>query len=455
MSKTATAVGGKGTLVPMNEEADALAGGKSEASPSLAGQLRAIFMTPLPLKVLLLAVPVAIFAGRFELGDTVIFSACFLGLIPLAALLGDFTEDLALRSNDVVGALINVTFGNATELIISICALRAGMYQLIKLSLIGSIMGNMLLVLGSAFVVGGLRRKSLEFNCNAVNTYGPLLLLSMMSFVIPSAYSTGVLNSPAATREETHVVLSVSRQLAVIMCLTYVAYLVFQLVTHKEMFDGSAETEDGEKPVSLALNHSFVRFANYGAAGGDGTTPRRSPSAAALPAATSHGGDDDDEAEEPQFSLAVALGGMLVVSVLISILSDTLVDSLKGAAAAMSLPDEFIGIILVPIVGNAAEHASSIVMAAKGKMDIAVGVALGSSIQIGMFVMPVLVVVAWIINLPLDMNFHPYIVAVLLVSVLVANNITSDGKSNWLEGAMLIAAYLMIAIIFINGSVLI
>lgn len=369
----------------------------TEKEHVLGEMILKLFTDKWQLKVLLLGVPLAVGSKALGLAPGLSFLAAFCGLIPLAALLGDFTEDLAKRSNDVIGALINVTFGNATELIISIMALRYGMLDVIKLSLIGSVLGNMLLVLGSAFVLGGYYTHDMTFNSDAVNTYGPLLTLSMLSFAIPSLYTA----MHGETKRDVETSLIISREIALLMCFTYCCYLVFQLYTHKQLFDSSEE---------------------------------------------------DEEEEETEFSWAFGILGMAVVSILISILSDILVETLQHAAIQWHLPKQFIGIILVPIVGNAAEHSSAIVFATKNRLDISVGVALGSAIQIAMFVMPVLVVVGWIMGIPLDLNFHPFLTGAAVLSVLVAINVTSDGKTNWLEGVMLLVAYLMVAIVFIHGT---
>lgn len=388
-------------------------GGGEEPNYSVGHMFHLVFAEKWQLKLLLIAVPIALLGDGMGVSTDILFFASFLGLVPLAGLLGDFTEDLALRSNDVIGALINVTFGNATELIISIMALRAGMLDVIKLSLIGSVLGNMLLVLGTAFVVGGLKHKDMTFNTHAVNTYGPLLQLTLLGFVIPSVYwsAHGALGGK---KHDSEVVLAVSRQVAVVMAAAYCAYLYFQLFTHKHLFDAVTPKKIAGEPVE----------------------------------------DDDDEEEEvPVFTFVFALVGLAIVSVLISVLSDILVATLQDAAVKWHIPEQFIGIILVPIVGNAAEHASAIFMAAKNKLDISVGVALGSSIQIALFVIPVLVISGWFVGVPLNMNFHPFLTATTVMSVLVVNNVVGDGETNWLEGFMLICAYVMVALVFLNGTI--
>jgi Ca2+:H+ antiporter len=405
--------------------AKAGAGSDEEREYTFPGQVKTALSTLWQIKVLLAVVPLVFVSSS----DGVLFACSFLGLIPLAALLGDFTEDICKRSNEVVGALINVTFGNATELIISFVALRAGMFDLIKFSLIGSVLGNMLLVLGTGLFLGGLKRKVLSFSVQASNTYIPLLMLSVMSFLIPSGYGiavahgavdkkTGGLATAAPLDGASDSVLIVSRHIAVVTAIIYLCYLWFQLVTHKDMFD--------EKCCSRTCSADDV----------DGLL------------------EDDDEDETPDFTLGFALGGLAVASIFISYLSEVLVGSVEGFAREYNVPSQFIGLILVPIVGNAAEHATAVIMAQRGRLDVAVGVALGSSIQIALFVMPVLVLGGWVFGLGLDMNFHPYPTALLMVCVLVVSQVIGDGKSNWLEGVMLVGAYIMVGLTVLNGEIL-
>lgn len=403
------------------EKSDTLAMSDEEREYTLVGQCKTALFSLWQVKMLLVFVPFA-FVAR---GDGMLFTFSFLGLIPLAALLGDFTEDICKRSNEVVGALVNVTFGNATELIISFMALRAGMFQLIKFSLIGSVLGNMLLVLGTGLFLGGLRRKVLSFSQQASNTYIPLLMLSVMSFLIPSGYGIAIANSKArqvGTSDDN--VLAVSRHIAVITAFIYICYLWFQLVTHKEMFnEGGSTNSSADQMISKGDEEEEVDV-------------------------------DDDDDDVPEFTLTFSLVGLAVASILISYLSDVLVGSVEGFAHQYNVPSQFIGLILVPIVGNAAEHATAVIMAQRGRLDVAVGVALGSSIQIALFVMPVLVLGGWVFGLGLDMNFHPYPTALLMVCVLVVAQVVGDGKSNWLEGVMLVGAYVMVAITVLNGDVM-
>lgn len=392
------------------------------------GQMKSALLPLWQIKLLLVFVPLAIVGKLGGVGDGPLFVFSFFALIPLAALLGDFTEDICKRSNEVIGALVNVTFGNATELIISFMALRARLFDLIKYALIGSVLGNMLLVLGTGLFLGGIRRKMLCFNVTASNTYIPLLMLSVMSFLIPSGFGiTLERRTPAQQIAADAAVLSVSRAIAIVTALVYLAYLWFQLVTHKDVFDDDTSDSTGSTSVNSDADQELKGNSDS---------------------------IDEEESDAPEFTLFFALGGLAFVSVLISYISDVLVDSVQGAALEYNIPSPFIGLILVPIVGNAAEHATAVIMAQKGRLDVAIGVALGSSIQIALFVMPVLVIGGWFAGLPLDMNFHPFATAMLLVCVLVASQVVADGKSNWLEGVMLVGAYVMVAIATFHGNVM-
>eukprot|EP00760_Papus_ankaliazontas_P007869 PhM_4_TR13571/c0_g1_i1/m.80123/K07300/chaA, CAX; Ca2+:H+ antiporter len=359
--------------------------------PSVPMQLFNLVMDS-KLNALLLLLPFAMFSEWFSWGDGMVFATNFLVLIPLAAMLGTLTEDLALHSNPSIAALINVTFGNATEMIISIVALRAGAFDVIRYSLMGSVLGNMLLVLGCSFIAAGVKFSSSEYNLHAVNTYGSVLLLSSMSFVIPSTFQ--IMNG-------TDGLLALSRELAVCSIFMYAAFLSFQLVTHKHVFD-----------------------------------------------------DDDNEGEEeeeyPQFSFVFGVVLMGIVGTIISVCSDYLVESIDGTVHSWSLSRHFIGVILIPIVGNAAEHVAAITQAYKGNLDISFGIAIGSSIQIACFVVPFTVLTAWACGLPLTMNFHPFATCIVFCSVVVLNTLTTTGRCHWLNGVMLLLAYVMLSLAYLH-----
>uniref|UniRef100_A0A7S1NWA3 Sodium/calcium exchanger membrane region domain-containing protein n=1 Tax=Eutreptiella gymnastica TaxID=73025 RepID=A0A7S1NWA3_9EUGL len=318
-------------------------------------------------------------------------------------LLGDFTEDLAIRSNESLGALLNATFGNATEVIVSIFALKSGMYEVIKNSLVGSVLGNLLLVLGCAMLASGLRASSINsgvsHNASVAHMYSHLLLMSCFGITIPTIYSIA---APSGSKKGLSVeaTLSVSREIAVVMIVMYVLFMIFQLGTHKELFD---DCDDAA-------------------------------------------GDEDEEAgEEPQYTMTFALSGLAIATILIAIMSECLVDTLEVASKECGLTQGFVSVILLPIVGNAAEHSTAVWMAVKGKMDIAMGVAVGSSLQIALFAVPTLVLISWGMGKHLDLVFEPFLLTSLWMSVLIGAELLRRGQSNWIKGAMLLALYIMIA----------
>eukprot|EP01012_Entosiphon_sulcatum_P056953 TRINITY_DN8066_c1_g1_i1.p1 TRINITY_DN8066_c1_g1~~TRINITY_DN8066_c1_g1_i1.p1 ORF type:complete len:403 (+),score=63.52 TRINITY_DN8066_c1_g1_i1:178-1386(+) len=342
------------------------------------------------INVLLVFVPVSLPFGLLGWSGTATFALAFLSLIPLAAMLGDITEDLARHTNAAFGALLNATFGNATEVIISFFALHNEMYDVIKSSLLGSVLGNTMLVLGTALLAGGIRQRDVTFNQKAVNIYTSLLLLAIMGVIVPTSFYHTLGASQAQT-------LSMSRAIAILMCLSYIAYLFFQLRTHKERFEA----------------------------------------------------DDDEEEEEAQMPLWLGVGLLALVTILISFESQFLVNNLETTAVQWGLGRTFISVILLPIVGNAAEHATAVLMAYRNKMDIACGVAIGSAIQISLFAIPLMVLVSWVWGKSLDLNFHPFSTIGVFLSVLVTNSLVYDGESNWLEGVLLLCAYCMLAIAYL------
>eukprot|EP01006_Ploeotia_vitrea_P057193 TRINITY_DN68159_c5_g1_i1.p1 TRINITY_DN68159_c5_g1~~TRINITY_DN68159_c5_g1_i1.p1 ORF type:complete len:508 (+),score=57.31 TRINITY_DN68159_c5_g1_i1:27-1550(+) len=355
------------------------------------------------LNICLACVPLAFLSKYTGWPDYLTFMFSFFSLVPLAAMLGDFTEDLALRTNDSIGALLNATFGNATELIISIFALKDGLFDVIQNSLIGSVLGNMILVLGCAILAAGWKRPEVRFNAPAINIYTSLLLLASMGLVIPTVFHQmhGVHKFDANNRE-------MSRAIAVCMIIGYGLFIFFQLKTHRAMFD-----DDGAADIN---------------------------------------GDDDEEEEEAehcQYSLVVALVGLGIATVLIAFTSEFLVGAIEKTALDWHMSTNFIGVILIPIVGNAAEHATAVVMAWKGKMDIAIGVAVGSSIQIATLVVPLLVVISWWANKALTLAFDPFPTTIMLLGILIVNVVCFDGKVHWLEGASLLLAYLMVALAYL------
>lgn len=417
----------------MSENIDVTPETNPPTEPELMAQLRELAFGS-KLNILYVCVPIAFIAAWADGSAGVIFVAAFLALVPLAAALGDLTEDLALRTNDAIGALINVTFGNATELIISFAALRLEKYELIKMSLAGSVLGNMLLVLGTACLVAGVKWPTIRFNHQAAQTYMSSLILATFAFIVPTSFYT--LNTSSV---DPHYSLEVSQAISVLLVAIYGGYIYFQVGSHKSLFDG----EKSPPQAMMAKSKSSCEARE------DEEVPKVVKTVDTPDPTEDTTTEDDDEEEEPKFTFIVALVGLAVVAVLISLLSDMLVDSVTGAAEQLHLGQHFIGLVLIPIVGNVAEHASAIVMAAKGKMDIAIGIALGSSIQIAMFAMPFTVIVSFVFGKELNMNLTPFVAGCLFATVLLTHSILAGGSSTWLSGAKLMVAYLILAIAFV------
>ncbi|XVE78256.1 hypothetical protein DITRI_Ditri13aG0129800 [Diplodiscus trichospermus] len=321
------------------------------------------------LNILMIFGPAAIIVNQTTGLHSMVFLFCLLGIIPLAERLGYATEQLACYTGPTVGGLLNATFGNATELIISVFALRNGMIRVVQQSLLGSILSNMLLVLGCAFLSGGLviMKREQVFNKATAGVNSGLLLMSVMGLLLPA-----VLHS---THTELHFgksELALSRFSSCIMLLAYAAYLYFQLKSQKKLYNmEESETES----------------------------------------------DDDEEA--PVISMWEAILWLSILTVWIAVLSEYLVDAIEGASHALKIPVAFISVILLPIVGNAAEHAGAIMFAMKDKLDISLGVAIGSSTQIAMFGIPFCVIIAWTMGRPMDLNFQLFETATLFLTVIV------------------------------------
>ncbi|KAK9924042.1 hypothetical protein M0R45_032431 [Rubus argutus] len=330
-----------------------------------------------------------------------VFFFSLLGIIPLAERLGYATEQLAFYTGPTVGGLLNATFGNATEMIISIYALKNGMIRVVQQSLLGSILSNMLLVLGCAFFTGGIihYEKVQEFNKSAAVVNSGLLLMAVMGILFPAVLHF--------THTEVHFgksELALSRFSSCIMLVAYASYLFFQLRSHRSLYNPIDEE------------------------GGNGV--------------------DSDEEEIPEITHWEAIGWLFVLTVWVSVLSGYLVDAIQGASDSFNMPVAFISVILLPIVGNAAEHASAIMFAMKDKLDITLGVAIGSSTQISMFVIPFCVVVGWIMGVKMDLNFQLFETATLFITVLVVAFMLQEGTANYFKGLMLILCYLIVAASF-------
>jgi Ca2+:H+ antiporter len=354
------------------------------------------------LSALLLFVPISI-AGHFlHWSAPAIFITSCIAIIPLAAWMGTATEEIAVVVGPSLGGLLNATFGNATELIIAIVALNAGLVDVVKASLTGSIIGNLLLVMGLSMLLGGLRYKEQEFQPTVARVNASSMNLAVIALLLPTAvhYTSSGIDEPTIQK------LSIA--VAFVLIAVYGLTLLFSMKTHTYLYDvGLADLT----PEELA---------------------------------------DVNLAEDGQHSVNLPLwiGVLLGCTLLVAIESEFLVSSLEEATSALGLSALFTGVILVPIIGNAAEHATAVTVAMKNKMDLAVSVAVGSSLQIALFVAPVLVLVGWILGKPMDLDFNPFELVAVMVAVAIANSISSDGRSNWLEGTLLLAAYLVLGFAF-------
>ncbi|KAL2040950.1 hypothetical protein N7G274_006408 [Stereocaulon virgatum] len=356
--------------------------------------------------VLLVFVPLGIISGAAGWNPTAVFVLNFLAIIPLASLLSFATEELSVKLGQTLGGLLNATFGNAVELIVSIVALKDGQIRIVQASMLGSILSNILLVLGCCFFAGGLRYTEQAFNGTVASTMSSLMAVSTASLIIPATLYAVMKQSNTDIDKDQNIAI-LSHGTAIILLILYVLYLIFQLKTHTKLFD------DEE---------------NVGA----------------------HGGDDGDaeEPEEPTLSPWAAGVALVIITIAVAVCAEYLVDSIDSIVETAHISRTFIGLILLPIVGNAAEHVTACVVAYKNKMDLAIGVAIGSSMQIALLVTPFLVILGWIIGQPMTLHFETFETVVFFLSVLITNYLIADGKSNYLEGAMLLGMYTIIALAF-------
>ncbi|KAI1310693.1 calcium/proton exchanger [Xylaria venustula] len=388
-----------------------------------------------PVNILLLAVPIGIVAGKTHWDPIAVFVINFFAIIPLAAVLSFATEQISAKLGEALGGLLNATFGNAVELIVSIIALRDRQIEVVKSSMIGSILSNLLLVMGMCFFFGGIvnmtdennQGMEQEFASITAQTTASLMTLSAASIILPGALFMIVIRGQKDEKDGRDITLSLSRGTAIILLVIYVLYLWFQLRTHHNLFGNeSAGLEAGPTQIAEAEAEQD----------GPGT---------ANPDEARHEEHSEDEA----VMSPLAAGGVLIVTtVLVSICADYLVESIDSLVERGGISRSFIGLILIPIVGNAAEHVTAVVVAIKNKMDLAMGVAIGSSIQIALFVTPFLVVLGWIMDRDMDLHFETFETVAFGLAVLVVIYTVQDGKSNYLEGAMLMSLYVIIAIAF-------
>ncbi|TEY36330.1 hypothetical protein BOTCAL_0558g00080 [Botryotinia calthae] len=393
------------------------------------------------INILLIAAPVGIalnYAGGVN--GIVIFVVNFIAIIPLAAMLGFATEEISLHVGESLGGLLNASFGNAVEMIVAIIALAKGEVLIVQTSLVGSILSNLLLVMGMCFFFGGLRREEQFFNQTVAQTAASLLALAIASVIVPTAFDlwSDTTDAPIA---------AISRGTSVILLVVYVGYLYFQLHTHSTMFNEESRKVP-MKPRKNALPQgaivkSLVKAGGIGAGPGRANIIERPPNDELI----NPNAGDEEEGEGAQLHILVAWATLAICTAIIGLCAEFMVDSISAVTAGGAISEEFVGLILLPIVGNAAEHATAVTVACKDKMDLAIGVAVGSSIQVALFLIPLLVVIGWIMgNDAMNLSFDGFQVAVLFVAILLVNYLIGDGKSHWLEGMLLQCLYIIIAV---------
>lgn len=347
-----------------------------------------------PINLLMIFVPLAIGLELAHADPTFVFLTSAIGIIPLAGWMGRATEWMAESLGEGVGGFLNATFGNAAELIIAIMALRAGLHDVVKASITGSIIGNILLVLGVALVAGGAKRTELRFNRTAASLGTTLLVLSAVALVVPALFHQ------LAVRTDVALERTLSLEIAIVLAITYVLSLVFTLRTHRHLYVSKSEHGSDE---ALGMHHVPMWVAGL-----------------VLAAAT----------------------------VLIALLSEFLIGAVGHAAETLGMSDVFVGVFVVAIVGNAAEHSTAVLVAMKNKMDLAMNIAVGSSLQVALLVAPVLVFLSYLFGNPLDLLFTPFEIAAVAIAVGVVTLIAQDGESNWMEGVLLLAVYTIIGFAF-------
>jgi Ca2+:H+ antiporter len=342
---------------------------------------------------LLALIPVTLALEHGGAAPPWVFFTAAVAIVPVARLIVRSTEQLATYTGDAVGGLLNATFGNAPELIIALVALRGGLLAMVRASIAGAILANLLLALGVAFLLGGLRFHNQTYQAAAARVYSSMMLIAAISLTVPSAFSRFF--APEETRRE-EALLNIG--LAVVLLAAYALYLVFMLKTHPDEFAGEAGS---------------------------------------------------DHAHGPRWSRGRAIGGLVAASLLAAWMSEILVGAAEGTGTALGMSQAFIGIVILAIVGGAAESGSAIALARANRMDLAVGIALGSSIQIALFVAPVLVLASYLVSpRPLELSFTRAEIGSLFMAVLIGALVAGDGRSNWYKGVQLIAVYFIIALLF-------
>lgn len=349
------------------------------------------------LNILLIAVPVAFVLHFVHAAPLTIFIVAAIGIIPLAGVLGEATEALSARIGPTLGGILNATMGNATELIIAFFALRLGHVEVVKASLSGSIIGNLLLVLGLSLLLGGAKREKQTFSRTAVSTNSTMLFIAVVALIMPAVYDLTVFGN---LKQQNPHLEELSLATSGVLILIYLVSFLFMLKTHKGIFHHHQEPEAAAK-----------------------SSKQHTPTTRAVL-------------------------GLLLSTILIGFLSEMLVGEIDTITKSLGLTEIFVGVIIVAIIGNAAEHSTAIIVARRNQMDLSMTIAVGSSTQIALFVAPVLVFLSVIIGHPMSLVFTGLEIASIVLSVLIVEMISYDGETNWFEGAQLLAVYIILAFSF-------
>ncbi|MBK9314840.1 MAG: calcium/proton exchanger [Acidobacteria bacterium] len=357
--------------------------------------LKKLFAPENLLNWLLIFVPIAVVLELMHANSIAIFVVSSLSIIPLAGWMGRATEHLAEKLGQGVGGLLNATFGNAAELIIALMAMRKGLFDVVKASITGSIIGNILLVLGLSVLLGGLKYPRQIFNKTAATLGSTMLGLSAIGLLMPAVFHYLVVGKPNVREQD------LSLEIAIVLFITYVLSLVFTLRTHSHLYTGGVDEKDEQEAIGT---HSWSR--------------------------------------------GKSITVLLIATSLVALMSEFLVGAVDEASKALGLTEVFVGVILVAIIGNAAEHSTAVLVALKNKMDLALNIAIGSSMQVALFVAPVLVFASYLFGTPMNLLFTPLEVITIAVSVAVVALISQDGESNWMEGVLLLAVYAILGITF-------
>jgi len=337
-------------------------------------------------------IPIAFALDYLHASAPLIFFSAALSIIPIAHLIGSSTEQLASYTGDAIGGLLNATFGNAPELIICIVALNAGLHEMLLASLAGAVIGNMLLAMGVSFLVGGLKFHNQEYNPTSIRMYSSMMMVAVISLMVPSAFHLFFGTSIHNENENT-----LNLGLSIILLIAYGLYLVFMLKTHPDFF----RSKSNEK---------------------------------------------EDEVKEERWSMKRAITSLVLASLLAALMSEILVGAAEETGKVMGMSSVFIGVIFLAVIGGAAESISAVTMASKGKMDLSIGILLGSSIQIALFVAPVLVLLSLVVGSgQMNLAFSRMLIIILFLCVLLGAMIAGDGRSNWYKGVQLIIMYVIIA----------